>query len=69
MWSATSTPSGNGEIISAKFKSFLSHVIDKHVNLDEPLFNMCAHQEIQEREWIVPGSLNDIQGSCSPVFV
>eukprot|EP00795_Rhopilema_esculentum_P004196 gene4196-20383_t len=30
-WSATSTFDGNGNVIWAKFKSFLSHVIDKHI--------------------------------------
>lgn len=42
-WSATSTFSGNGKIILAKFKAFLSHVLNNHSNLDDPLFNKCAH--------------------------
>ena len=51
-WSATTTQSGDGKVVSAKFKSFLSHITDKHENLNDPLFNKCAHQEIQHREWI-----------------
>ena len=56
-WSATSTLSGNGSVIYAKFKSFLSHVINKHDNLDEPLFNKCFHGEIQQRQWLLKGQL------------
>lgn len=51
-WSATSTLSGNGNVIYAKFKSFLSHVINKHDNLDEPLYNKCNHGEIKHRTWL-----------------
>lgn len=51
-WSATSTPSGDGRIILAKFKSFLGHIVDKHDDLDDPLFNKCAHGEIEHREWL-----------------
>ena len=51
-WSATSTLSGNGNVIYAKFKSFLSHVINKHDNLDEPLYNKCNHGEIKHRKFL-----------------
>ncbi|XP_073256636.1 uncharacterized protein [Porites lutea] len=51
-WSATTTPSGNGKIIWAKFKSFLSHIVNKHSDLDDPLFNKCAHGEINDRTWL-----------------
>jgi len=54
-WSATSTFSGNGDVIWAKFKSFLSHILNKHTDLDEPLFNKCAHGEIQHRKWLEKG--------------
>lgn len=54
-WSATSTHSGNGMVILAKFKSFLSHVIDKHDGLDDPLYDKCAHGERTPRKWILPG--------------
>ena len=55
-WSARTTHSGNGEIISAKFNSFLSHVANEHNNLDNPLFNKCAHNEtIQQRKWLDKG--------------
>ena len=44
-WSAVTTPDDNRKDIWAKFKSFLSHVTDKDTDLDEPLFNKCAHEE------------------------
>ncbi|XP_028412039.1 uncharacterized protein LOC114534767 [Dendronephthya gigantea] len=55
---ATSTHSGNGRIIVAKFKSFLSHIVDKHDGLDDPLYNQCAHGELTPRKWILPGIYN-----------
>lgn len=51
-WSATSTFNGNGAVIWAKFKSFLSHIINKHKDLPDLLFNRCAHKEIQPRRWL-----------------
>ena len=51
-WSATSTSSGDGKVILAKFLSFLDHILDKHDNLENPLFNKCAHEEIEPREWL-----------------
>ena len=55
-WSATTTLSGDGNIILAKFKSFLGHIVDKHENLPDPLFNRCAHDDdIEERKWLITG--------------
>ena len=45
-WIATSTLDGNGKVIWAKFKSFLSHIINRHTNLEDPLFNKCAEGDI-----------------------
>ncbi|XP_067024374.1 uncharacterized protein [Acropora muricata] len=53
-WSATSTIDGCGKVIYAKFRSFLSHIINKHTELDDPLFNKCAHGDIPDRKWIDP---------------
>ena len=36
----------------AKFLSFLGHIVNKHENLDDPIFNMCAHDEIEPRMWL-----------------
>lgn len=54
-WSATSTFSGNGLAIWAKFKAFMSHVINKHSDLEDPLFNKCAHGDIGPKKWLRKG--------------
>lgn len=51
-WSATSTSSGDGRVIWAKFVSFLSHIVDKHENLGDHVFDRCAHGDIEHREWL-----------------
>ena len=56
MWSATSTPSGDGELIWAKFESFLSHIINKHTDIPNSNFNKCAHgEDISDRRWLEEG--------------
>ena len=53
LWSVTSTQSGNGDVIWAKFTSFFSHVVSKHKNLKNLLFNKCAHDDnIHPRMWL-----------------
>ena len=37
------------------FKSFLSHVVNKHAGLEDPLFNKCAHGVIEPRKWLKVG--------------
>ena len=54
-WSATSFFNGNGRVIWAKFKSFLSHVVNQHSGFDDPLFNKCVHRDIQPRKWLKTG--------------
>lgn len=55
-WSATSTQDGNGLVIWAKFQSYLDHIVDKHTNLPNPLFNRCAHgDDIAHRKWLSKG--------------
>ena len=55
-WSATTTLSGNGEVMFAKFKSFFHHVKNKHEGFDEPLFDKCFHEkDIPERKWLKEG--------------
>lgn len=55
-WSATTTFSGNGLVIWAKFRSFMSHIINKHSGLSDPLFSNCFHGVIQPRKWLKAGS-------------
>ena len=54
-WSATSTFSGNGRVILAMFKGFLNHVINKHSGFSDPLFNKCAHGNIEPQKWLRSG--------------
>ena len=54
-WSASTTFSGNGLVIWAKFKTFLSHIINKHTSLSDPLFNKCGHGDIHPRKWLHAG--------------
>ena len=57
LWSATTTSSGDGDLVLAKFNVFLSHILDKHENLDNPLFNKCAHGDISgERKYLIEGN-------------
>ena len=52
-WAVTSTPPKLGDIILAKFKAFLSHVINVHRNLPSRLFDKCAHGTITTpRVWM-----------------
>lgn len=63
-WSATTTldkdatAEENGNVVWAKFKSFLSHIINKHEKLDDPLFNKCGHGDsITHRKWFLPSKV------------
>eukprot|EP00112_Aurelia_sp_Birch-Aquarium-sp1_P022936 Seg664.9 transcript_id=Seg664.9/GoldUCD/mRNA.D3Y31 product="hypothetical protein" protein_id=Seg664.9/GoldUCD/D3Y31 len=56
-WSTTTTPRGDGNVILAKFKSLLGHIVNKHENLPDPLFNKCAHDDdIEQRKWLIKDS-------------
>ena len=55
--SATSTFSGNGRVMWAKFKTFMYHVVNKHTNFDDPLYNKCAHGNIEPRKWLKVGMI------------
>jgi hypothetical protein len=64
-WSACSTHDGNGTVIWAKFKSFLSHIVNKHDSLDDPLFSKCAHgPDISPREYLFEGMFPSISISA-----
>ena len=56
-WAVTSTQEHVEEVKLAKFHAFLSHVINKHSNLPNRLFNACAHGEIvTPRVWMTKGT-------------
>ncbi len=68
-WCATSTKAGFGDLILAKWKSFVNHVANKHSNHEEPLFKQCVHQPITEqRNWIKIGTYQIIPSPSTFFF-
>ena len=58
-WAVTSTKEHLGEVKLAKFHAFLSHVINKHKDLPNRIFNACVHGDIvTPRVWINKGMKN-----------
>ncbi|XP_068734517.1 uncharacterized protein [Montipora capricornis] len=56
-WCVTSSRQGFEELVTAKWKSFMQHVANKHDNHPSPLFKKCAHdEEIENRKWIRIGT-------------
>ena len=47
-WSAVSTPSGDGEMILAKWISLDNHIHNKHKQHGK-LFPVCKHKAIQKK--------------------
>ena len=33
----------------------MSHMVNKHSDLEDPVFNKCAHGEIGPKKWLIPG--------------
>ena len=33
----------------------MSHIVKKHADLEDPVFNKCVHGEIGPKKWLVPG--------------
>ena len=57
-WAATTTKPGFGELIVAKWSSFIRHVADKHNNHPNSLFANCSHGDLdQKRDWIHIGNI------------
>ena len=54
-WCAVSTKQGFGELIVAKWKSIMNHIANQHSDHPDPLFQNCAHEEIEPRDWIPKG--------------
>lgn len=51
-WCATSTKSGFGNLVVAKWKSFMRHVCDIHKDHPDELYKQCAHGELDKRKWL-----------------
>ena len=61
-WCSTSTQAGFQNLISAKWKSFLQHVSNKHSGHPDTLFQECAHDDnIEPRKWIKVGMVVDLK--------
>ncbi|XP_063056188.1 uncharacterized protein LOC134450268 isoform X2 [Engraulis encrasicolus] len=58
-WTAASTPSGDPDVMEAKWTSMIHHVQDIHHH-ETPAFPSCAHPplegEARDKEWLEPGS-------------
>eukprot|EP00112_Aurelia_sp_Birch-Aquarium-sp1_P020123 Seg5111.1 transcript_id=Seg5111.1/GoldUCD/mRNA.D3Y31 product="hypothetical protein" protein_id=Seg5111.1/GoldUCD/D3Y31 len=55
-WCALSTRQGFGDLILAKWKSMMRHICNKHTDHPDALFPKCAHDAIEERDWIPIGT-------------
>ncbi|XP_068670428.1 uncharacterized protein [Montipora foliosa] len=57
-WSVTSTTPKLGDVILAKFKAFLYHIINQNKDLPNQIFNKCAHGIITTPHlWMTKGSI------------
>ena len=54
-WSAGSTTQGFGDLIVVKWKSLIRHIADNHHDHSDPLYEKCAHGELEPRDWIYVG--------------
>ncbi len=60
---------GFGDLILAKWKSFVNHVANKHSNHEERLFKECACQSITgPRNWIMVSTYQIIPYASTFVF-
>ena len=59
-WSVTTTEEGQHDVILAKFQSFLSHILNKHSNFPNKIFDKCAHENLDTatpRAWFIEGNI------------
>ena len=49
-WCATSTPSGDKELIKAKWLSLDNHIHNKHSHTG--MFKKCVHKRLRNRKWL-----------------
>lgn len=57
-WSVLSSSEYQGEVKLAKFQAFLSHVINKHKQLPNKIFDKCCHGVITiQKLWMLKGVL------------
>ena len=59
-WSVTTTEEGQHYVILAKFQAFLSHILNKHSNFPNKIFDKCAHEDLDAatpRAWLTEGKI------------
>ena len=57
-WCVQSTRLGYAELITAKWKSTVRHIANKHEDHPDDLFPKCAHDsDLEDREWIKMGKI------------
>lgn len=58
-WCASSTPDGDGAVMSAKWQSLLYHLTDVHQGFDTPEFTTCSHGDLtgeaRHKKWMKEG--------------
>jgi hypothetical protein len=58
-WCAASTPTGDGEVMAAKWNSVTNHIQNIHQGHGQP-FDACSHGRLTGRErkkkWMKPGN-------------
>ena len=45
------------EELYGQSKAFMNHVVNKHSNFEDPLFNKCAHGHLEPRKWLRIGNV------------
>ena len=57
-WCVQSTRLGYAELITAKWKSTVRHIANKHEDHPDDLFPKCVHDsDLEDREWIKMGKI------------
>ena len=59
-WWATSSKSGFGSLISAKWHSFLRHVENKHKTHPDSLYTVCNHGDLERHKWTKVGNFQTV---------
>jgi len=47
-WCAASTPDGNGDVMTEKWKILLYHILDIHTNEESNIYQECGHGELDQ---------------------
>ena len=59
-WFVTTTEEGQHDVMLEKFQSFLWHILNKHSNFPNKIFDKCAHENLDTatpRAWFIEGNI------------